>query len=148
MNLNLNLKIVYIANNYRIKALQDKFGSKVLPATQEALSRHISLAETEKAAGNTFYWKIQEACMLVVHLYRNMLRNPTELFDVLNYLSLVRTWLGGTDQTYLVGRALWTLSTYSHLSSYTNQMLEEILNLTAESLQQLKPAPLKISAIR
>lgn len=128
--------------------MQDKFGSKLLPATQKALSRHIALAESEKAAGNTFYWKIQEACMLTVHLYRNMLRNPTELFDVLNYLSLVRNWLGSTDQTYLLGRALWTLSTYSHMSIYTNEMLEEILNLTVESLQPAKSTPLKISAIR
>lgn len=119
-----------------------------MPATQKALSRHIALAESEKAAGNTFYWKIQEACMLTVHLYRNMLRNPTELFDVLNYLSLVRNWLGSTDQTYLLGRALWTLSTYSHMSIYTNEMLEEILNLTVESLQPAKSTPLKISAIR
>lgn len=86
--------------------------------------------------------------MLAVHVYRNALRNPTELFDILNYLSLVRGWLESTDQKYLVGRALWTLSTYSHMTIYNPQMLEEILNLTVQSLQPEKPLPLKLCAIK
>ncbi|XP_023299361.2 importin-9 [Lucilia cuprina] len=129
-------------------ALNDELGAKVLPALQEALGRHMNVAEAEKSAGNVNWWKIQEACMVAVHAYNELILESEDQFDLLNYLTLVRNWLNHQECPHLVGRALWTLSTYSKSKLFNPQMLEEILNVTLQSLQPDKDIVLKISAVR
>lgn len=123
-------------------------GPKILPALQEALGRHLNVAEAEKSAGNVNWWKIQEACMVAVHAYRELILESEDQFDLLNYLTLVRSLLNYQECPHLVGRALWTLSTYSKSKQFNPQMLEEILTVTLQSLQADKPIVLKISAVR
>ncbi|XP_005178289.2 importin-9 [Musca domestica] len=129
-------------------ALNEELGPKVLTALQEALGRHMNVAEAEKSAGNPNWWKIQEACMVAVHVFRDLILESEEKFELVNYLTLVRNWLNHQECPHLVGRALWTLSTYSKSKLYNAQMLEEILNVTLQSLQGDKAMVLKISAVR
>ncbi|XP_036335819.1 importin-9 [Rhagoletis pomonella] len=131
-----------------LSALCDELGTKVLPALQEALGRHMNVAEAEKSARNPNWWKIQEACMVAVHSYRELILETEDQFDLLNYLTLVRNLLNYQDSAHLVGRALWTLSTYSKSKLYNPQMLEEILVATMQSLSSEKSIVLKISAVR
>ncbi|XP_067615807.1 importin-9 [Eurosta solidaginis] len=131
-----------------LTALCDEIGAKVLPALQEALGRHMNVAEAEKSARNPNWWKIQEACMVAVHVYRELILETESQFDLLNYLTLVRNLLNYHDSAHLVGRALWTLSTYSKSKLYNPQMLEEILQVTIQSLSPEKSILLKISAVR
>uniref|UniRef100_A0A1A9WEJ2 Importin N-terminal domain-containing protein n=1 Tax=Glossina brevipalpis TaxID=37001 RepID=A0A1A9WEJ2_9MUSC len=129
-------------------ALYEEMGSEILPSLQEALSRHMNVAEAEKAAGNEFWWKIQEACMVAVHAYNELILKSEDQFDLLNYLTVVRNCLNYHDCPHLVGRALWTLSTYSGSKLFNPQMLDEILMVTLQSLQEDKSIILKISAVR
>lgn len=47
--------------------IAEEFGPKVLlPALSEALARHVSVAEAEKAAANPNWWKIIEASTTAV----------------------------------------------------------------------------------
>uniref|UniRef100_A0A034VML9 Importin-9 n=1 Tax=Bactrocera dorsalis TaxID=27457 RepID=A0A034VML9_BACDO len=131
-----------------LSALCDELGVKVLPSLQEALGRHMNVAEAEKSARNPNWWKIQEACMVAVHAYRELILETEDQFDLLNYLTLVRNLLDYQDSAHLVGRALWTLSTYSKSKLYNPQMLEEILVATIQSLSPEKSIVLKISAVR
>lgn len=115
---------------------------------QEALGRHFSVAEAEKAANNPNWWKIQEACMDAVHGFRNIILEGESTFDLLNYLTIVRNLLVHQESPHLVGRALWTLSTYSKSELYNPQMIAEILDVTLCSLSPEKSHILCISAVR
>lgn len=108
----------------------------------------MNVADAEKSAGNPNWWKIQEACMVAVHNYRVMILDTENQFDLLNYLTLVRNLLNYHESFHLIGRALWTLSTYSKSKLYNPQMLEEILAVTLQSLSREKSIVLKISAVR
>ena len=108
----------------------------------------MNVAEAEKSAGNPNWWKIQEACMVAVHTYRELVLQSEDQFDLLNYLTLVRNLLNYQESAHLVGRALWTLSTYSKSKLYNPQMLEEILAVTLQSLSPEKSIVLKICAVR
>ncbi|XP_030375872.1 importin-9 [Scaptodrosophila lebanonensis] len=129
-------------------AINDEFGVKAIQPLQEALGRHFSVAEAEKAAGNVHWWKIQEACMDAVHGFRDIILDGNSKFDLLNYLTIVRNLLVHQESPHLVGRALWTLSTYSKSDLYNPQMLSEILDATLCSLSPDKSHILRISAVR
>ncbi|XP_055903747.1 importin-9 [Eupeodes corollae] len=131
-----------------LMALNDEIGPKVLPSLSEALGRHMNVAEAEKAAGNQNWWKIHEACMVAVHTFRELILETEDQFDLLNYLTLVRNLLSYDGSPHLVGRCLWTLSSYSKSSLYNPQMLEEILTVTLNSLSREQPIVLKICAVR
>ncbi|XP_037952610.1 importin-9 [Teleopsis dalmanni] len=128
--------------------LNDELSAKVLPALQEAIRRHMNVAEAEKAAGNSHWWKIQEACMVAVHTFNEVILDSGDQFDLLNYLTFAREMLNYHESAHLVGRALWTLSSYSKSPLYNIQMLEEILNVTLQSLTPDKSIVLKICAVR
>ncbi|KAH8294949.1 hypothetical protein KR018_004577 [Drosophila ironensis] len=129
-------------------AINDEFEVKAIQPLQEALGRHFSVAEAEKAANNPNWWKIQEACMDAVHCFRNVILEGDSKFDLLNYLTIVRNLLVHQESPHLVGRALWTLSTYSKSDLYNPQMLSEILDVTLCSLSPEKSHILRISAVR
>ncbi|XP_017119100.1 importin-9 [Drosophila elegans] len=129
-------------------AINDEFGAKAIQPLQEALGRHFSVAEAEKAANNPNWWKIQEACMDAVHSFRDIILLGDTTFDLLNYLTIVRNLLVHQESPPLVGRALWTLSTYSKSDLYNPQMLAEILDVTLCSLSPEKSHILRISAVR
>ncbi|BFF89262.1 importin-9 [Drosophila madeirensis] len=129
-------------------AINDEFGAKAIQPLQEALGRHFSVAEAEKAANNPNWWKIQEACMDAVHGFRDIILEGDSKFDLLNYLTIVRNLLVHQESPHLVGRALWTLSTYSKSELYNPQMVAEILDVTLCSLSPEKTHILRISAVR
>ncbi|KAH8313820.1 hypothetical protein KR067_012298 [Drosophila pandora] len=129
-------------------AINDEFGVKAIQPLQEALGRHFNVAEAEKAANNPNWWKIQEACMDAVHGFRDIILEGDSKFDLLNYLTIVRNLLVHQESPHLVGRALWTLSTYSKSDLYNPQMLAEILDVTLCSLSPEKSHILRISAVR
>ncbi|KAH8246838.1 hypothetical protein KR032_001862 [Drosophila birchii] len=129
-------------------AINDEFRAKAIQPLQEALGRHFSVAEAEKAANNPNWWKIQEACMDAVHGFRDIILEGNSKFDLLNYLTIVRNLLVHQESPHLVGRALWTLSTYSKSDLYNPQMLVEILDVTLCSLSPEKSHILRISAVR
>ncbi|TDG52237.1 hypothetical protein AWZ03_001518 [Drosophila navojoa] len=129
-------------------AINDEFGVKAIQPLQEALGRHFSVAEAEKEANNPNWWKIHEACMDAVHSFRDIILEGDSKFDLLNYLTIVRNLLVHQESPHLVGRALWTLSTYSKSDLYNPQMIVEILDVTLCSLSPDKSHILRISAVR
>lgn len=86
--------------------------------------------------------------MDAVHGFRDIILEGDSKFDLLNYLTIVRNLLVHQESPHLVGRALWTLSTYSKSDLYNPQMLVEILDVTLCSLSPEKSHILRISAVR
>ncbi|KAH8394106.1 hypothetical protein KR215_006821, partial [Drosophila sulfurigaster] len=129
-------------------AINDEFGVKAIQPLQEALGRHFSVAEAEKAANNPNWWKIHEACMNAVHGFRDIILEGDSKFDLLNYLTIVRNLLVHQESPHLVGHALWTLSTYSKTDLYNPQILSEILDVTLCSLSPEKSHILRIRAVK
>jgi len=107
----------------------------------------MNVAEAEISAGNPNIWKIQEACMVAVHVFKEEV-TYNDQFDLKSYLTLVRSWVDYQDCYYIVGRALWTLSTYFNTDLYSLQMLEDIMNKTLQSLSTEKCILLRICAVR
>ncbi|XP_034118553.1 importin-9-like [Drosophila albomicans] len=129
-------------------AINDEFGVKAIQPLQEALGRHFSVAEAEKAANNPNWWKILEACMNAVHGFHDIILEGDSKFDLLNYLTIVRNLLVHQESPHLVGHALWTLSTYSKTDLYNPQILSEILDVTLCSLSPEKSHILRIRAVQ
>ncbi|XP_062139391.1 importin-9-like [Drosophila sulfurigaster albostrigata] len=129
-------------------AINDEFGVKAIQPLQEALGRHFSVAEAEKAANNPNWWKIHEACMNAVHGFRDIILEGDSEFDLLNYLTIVRNLLVHQESPHLVGHALCTLSTYSKTDLYNPQILSEILDVTLCSLSPEKSHILRIRAVK
>lgn len=87
--------------------------------------------------------------MVAVHTFREIILENENKFDLLNYLTHVKNLLNFTNTSpQLLGRCLWTLSAYSKSTLYNPQSIEEILDITLNSLSQDKPIILKISAVR
>lgn len=133
-----------------LTSLRDVFGQKMLSVLSEALSRHMNVAEAEKNSGNPNWWKIYEASMVAVHIFKDLILETDALFDLMNYLTFVRNLLNFQNAPpQLLGRCLWTLSSYASSNLYNAQMLEEILGITLNSITTREnDIILKISAVR
>lgn len=84
-----------------------EFGSgKVLAGLSEALARHVSVAEAEKASGSPHWWKIHEASMMAVGSYKELILERERKFDLSQYLNYVRSSMVGDVSPYLVARCL------------------------------------------
>jgi len=64
--------------------------NRLLPALSDALSRHVTVAEAEKAAGNSNWWKIHESSMYAVGSFKDIILEKPEKFNLSQYLYLVR----------------------------------------------------------
>lgn len=141
--------------------MADEFGGKaLLPALNEALTRHVNVAEAEKSAGSPNWWKIIEASVTAVgSLKACVLDTEPSKFNLKEYLVHVRTLLGsggngsGYQQDvspFLHGKCLWLLCHYSDASAdiYDRQTLQQILDCVANNLSSAKPMVVQISAMR
>lgn len=133
-----------------LTCLRDVFGSKMLTVLSQALTRHMSVAEHEKNTGNPNWWKIYEASMVAVHIFKQIIIDTDGQFDLVNYLTFVRSLLNFENAPpQLLGRSLCTLSYYASSSLYNSQMLDEILSITLNSITRSEnDIILKISAVQ
>lgn len=152
---------IRLSSNDIITNIADEFGGKVfLPTLNEALTRHVNVAEAEKTSGNPNWWKIIEASVTSVGSLKGcILENEDSKFNLKDYLIHVKTLLGsggngiGYQQDvspFLHGKCLWLLCHYSDAEAniYDPQTLQEILNCVANNLSATKPMIIQISAIR
>ncbi|XP_059621898.1 importin-9 [Phlebotomus argentipes] len=132
--------------------LSQEYEMKVLPSLSEALSRHCVVADAEKNAGNGNWWKIHEACMLTVGNYEVLIAEQDEkgenVFNLSEYLNLVRNLMNHGVWPFLSGRCIWLMSQFSKSNVYTMQLLTEVLDTTLNYIGDDKPIVLRISAIR
>lgn len=126
------------------------FGENTLSALNEALTRHINVADAEKSNGNPNWWKIHEASMTAVGLYRSLILQKPDKFNITQYLNYVRNIVSSNQEQspYLFGRCLCVLSRFSRSDCYNDQTLAEILDNIGNSLSSDKPPYLRIYAIR
>lgn len=143
--------------------IAEEFGPKaVLPALSEALTRHVNVAEAEKAAQNPNWWKIVESAATAVGTLNAPIinyRNEAQ-FNLKQFLSFVKTLLGrgGSDGSgyqedispYLHGKCLWVLSRFSETATevYDRETLAIMLNCTTSNLCNEKPMVIQVAAMR
>lgn len=126
----------------------EEFGEKMLTPLSEALTKHVAVADANRAAGQINWWKIHEASMLAVGSYKNVIENCEGLFNLGEYLNLVRGLLQYDVSPYLTGRSLWILSRYVDSKVYNTQMLVELIGNVQNALAPEQQIILKICATR
>ncbi|KAL9902878.1 importin-9-like isoform 2-T2 [Glossina fuscipes fuscipes] len=129
-------------------ALTESLSAELLPPFQEAINRLMMMAESENHTGNANWWKILEACFVALHTLHDLLFNYEEQFDLLNYLTRIRSYLNDRDYPYMAGRALWTLGTWACSKYINNEILNEILTKVQETLETKHNFVFKINAVR
>lgn len=153
---------IRVSSNDVLTNIGEEFGPKqLLPALSEALTRHVNVAEAEKAAQNPHWWKIIEATVSAVGSLKQYITQPKNQtqFNLKQYLTFVKTLLGrggdgsgyqGDVSPYLHGKCLWVLSRFADVSEdiYDRQTLSDILNATANNLSNDKPMAIQIGAMR
>lgn len=149
---------IRVSSKEVLVALGTEFSDFLLPALSEALSRHISVAEAEKNAGNKNWWKIVEASVVAVGSLKDTVLAATDeekkKFNLKEYLMYVKTMLGqgngyqGDASPFLHGKCLWVLARYGSVDIYDRPTLQAILDCIAANLSAEKPMPIQISAMR
>lgn len=72
-----------------LKVLSREYEQKVLPCLSEALGKHIAVADADRSAGHTHWWKLHEASMLAVGSFKDVIVGNENKFDLIQYLNLV-----------------------------------------------------------
>uniref|UniRef100_A0A336MGN8 CSON015154 protein n=1 Tax=Culicoides sonorensis TaxID=179676 RepID=A0A336MGN8_CULSO len=126
----------------------EEFGDKVLPALSDALTKHVAVADANRAAGQLNWWKIHEASMLAVGSYKALIESNEGLFNLGEYLNLVRGLLQYDVSPYLTGRCLWILARYVDSKIYNVQMMMELIGNIQKALSPEQQMVLKICATR
>lgn len=128
--------------------LGTEYQSKFLTSLSEAVSKHVSVADSEQAAGKPNWWKIHEACMLGVGSFADLILDNKTDFNLTEYLNLVKNLMAVEVSPFLSGRCLWIITRFVHSDIFSIQMLSEILDAIQNSFLQERPMVLRISAIR
>lgn len=131
-----------------LSIIGEEFGEKMLQPLSEALTKHVAVANANRAAGQINWWKIHEASMLAVGSYKGVIETCEGLFNLGEYLNLVRGLLQYDVSPYLTGRCLWILSRYVDSKVYNAQMLNELIGNVQNALGPEQEIILKICATR
>ncbi|XP_055531651.1 importin-9 isoform X2 [Wyeomyia smithii] len=128
--------------------LGQEYEQKLLSCFSEALGKHITVADADRNAGHLHWWKLYEASMLAVGSFKQLIIENETLFDLSQYMNLVKRAMEYQTSPYLLGRCLWIISQYCNCNLYNGQTLEHVIDITINSMSQEKPLTLKIMAAR
>lgn len=85
-------------------ALGQQFEENMLHELSEALTKHILVANADRNAGKSGWWKTYESGMLVVASFKDVILENEEKFNLKEYLKLIMSLL-----TYQVKYNYWKL---------------------------------------
>ncbi|XP_041783157.1 importin-9 [Anopheles merus] len=125
-----------------------EYEQQLLPCFTEALGKHSAVAEVDRNAGNPHWWKIHESSMLAVGSFKDMIVESPAGFDMGQYLALIKMLMESQASPYLLGRCLWLLSRFCECDILRQPFMEQIVNVTVDSLSMDKPIVLRIMAAR
>uniref|UniRef100_A0A182WDI9 Importin N-terminal domain-containing protein n=1 Tax=Anopheles minimus TaxID=112268 RepID=A0A182WDI9_9DIPT len=125
-----------------------EYENQLLPCFTEALGKHSAVAEVDRNAGNPHWWKIHESSMLAVGSFKDMIVESPASFDMSQYLALIKMLMESQASPYLLGRCLWLLSRFCECDILRQPFMEQIINVTVDSLSVDKPIVLRIMAAR
>uniref|UniRef100_A0A182YB22 Uncharacterized protein n=1 Tax=Anopheles stephensi TaxID=30069 RepID=A0A182YB22_ANOST len=125
-----------------------EYEKQLLPCFTEALGKHSAVAEVDRNAGNPHWWKIHESSMLAVGSFKDMIVENPASFDMGQYLALLKMLMESHASPYLLGRCLWLLSRFCECDILRQPFMEQIVNVTVDSLSVDKPTVLRIMAAR
>lgn len=125
-----------------------EYEQKLLPCMSEALTKHIAVADADRNAGNPHWWKVYEASMLAVGSFKDLIVENEGNFDMAQYMNLVKNTMEYQVSPYLLGRCLWIFSRYCDCNIYDQATLQQVIDITINSMSPEKPIVLKIAAAR
>ena len=102
-----------------------EYRDMILPSLSNAISKHLTVADANRNAGEPHWWKIHEASMLAVGSFKDLIfENDNTKFNLTEFLNMVKGIMAYKVSPYLVGRCLWTLSRYSECDIFNQQVLQ------------------------
>lgn len=125
-----------------------EYEQKMLPCFSEALGKHITVADADRNAGHPHWWKLYEASMLAVGSFKELIIDNEGKFDLTQYMNLVKNIMEYQVSPYLLGRCLWIISRYCDCNVYDQQTLQQVIEITMNSMSLDKPIVLRITAAR
>ncbi|XP_052872556.1 importin-9 [Anopheles cruzii] len=130
--------------------VEQEYGKQLLSCFTEALRKHSAVAEVDRNAGNPHWWKIHESSMLAVGTFKELIvgSGASGGFDMGQYLVLVKMLMESHASPYLLGRCLWLLSRFCDCDVLRQPFMEQIVEVTYDSLALDKPIVLRIMAAR
>lgn len=128
--------------------LGEEFESDFLVGLTDAITKHVTLADSQRNSGVANWWKTHEAAMLAIgsSAFKELILTH-EQFNLQEYLNLVKGLMGYQVSPFLLGRCICTLSKYIETESCAPHFADAI-NTTIVSLGNDKPITLRISAVR
>uniref|UniRef100_A0A182QSB7 Importin N-terminal domain-containing protein n=1 Tax=Anopheles farauti TaxID=69004 RepID=A0A182QSB7_9DIPT len=125
-----------------------EYEKQLLPCFTEALGKHSAVAEVDRNAGNPHWWKIHESSILAVGSFKDLIVESPTGFDMGQYLALIKMLMESRASPYLLGRCLWLLSRFCECDILRQPFMEQIINITVDSLSVDKPIVLRIMTAR
>ncbi|KFB37528.1 AGAP011156-PA-like protein [Anopheles sinensis] len=125
-----------------------EYEKQLLPCFTEALGKHSAVADVDRNAGNPYWWKIHESSLLAVGSFKDLIVENPNGFDMGQYLALIKMLMESQASPYLLGRCLWLLSRFCECDILRQPFMEQIVNVTIDSLALDKPVTLRIMAAR
>jgi hypothetical protein len=134
-----------------VESIAADFKLETAHAVCKTIERHMEYAQKLRAANNSQWWKIQEACLLSVSSLKPILEELSSAnkleFDLNAFVNqFVVACLHESEYPFLVGRALFTASRFSKFLN--EQILETLIKATGSALQENQNAIIRVSAMK
>ncbi|XP_076468794.1 importin-9-like [Babylonia areolata] len=132
-------------------ALCSEFQKECAPAVCQSITRHLQESSAAKTAGNEFWWKLHESCMLAMGSVQQMIVEALQCNKVQFHLpgflqTVVLEDMNLSVSPFLVGRCLWTASCYTE--AMDTDLISRFLQATVGGLHPTQPACVRIGAVR
>ncbi|CAG8673947.1 10649_t:CDS:10, partial [Racocetra persica] len=144
---------VRVAAGDLLEILLEKFPEKTLQALAETTQHLIEESNIARAAGDSVWWKVQEACLKAVGFVSNELATalqdnaPKVKFDLPGLFEhVVFGHLTATEYPFLQGRAFVFASQYATL--LPGELASRYVSEAVCAIQGIGAIPVKVSALR
>ena len=142
---------VRISSQDLLLALCEEFEMECCASLAQAITRHVSQAETARREGRDEWWKIHEAAMLALgsaqEVIEAQINSGNVQFDISSFMTnVVLADLNSPVHPFLLGRCLWVASKFP--GRLHQQTITSFLEGTVRGLAEDQPHPVRISAVR
>ncbi|RIA81823.1 armadillo-type protein [Glomus cerebriforme] len=134
-----------------LQVLLDKFSEQSLQALADTTKHLIEESDKARAAGDTGWWKMQEACLKAIGYvsddFLSMIQESKVNFDLSGLFEhVVFKHITATENPFLQGRAIVFSSQFATFLS--EEFASRYVAATVEAIQRIESIPVKVSALR
>jgi hypothetical protein len=129
--------------------LGEEFEKDFINGFTNAIRKHLELSDVERNNGKLSWWKTHEATMLVFGIseFKDLIIRSPEQFNLAEYLSMIKMFMGYPVSPFLLGRCLFTLAKFIETDQGICH-LSDVVNTTLSTFERDKPMVLKVYGVR